>query len=29
MWVTQDGLSGWEPAAVFTGQRWVDAEITP
>lgn len=29
MWVTQKGLSGWEPPAVFTGQRWVDAEITP
>jgi ABC-type transport system substrate-binding protein len=29
MWVTKEGLSGWEPSAVFTGQRWVDAEITP
>ncbi len=27
MWVTQEGLKGWEVPAVFTGQRWVDAHI--
>jgi peptide/nickel transport system substrate-binding protein/oligopeptide transport system substrate-binding protein len=27
MWVTQPGLTGWQPPAVFTGQRWVDAHI--
>lgn len=27
MWVTQKGLTGWDVPAVFTGQRWVDAQI--
>jgi peptide/nickel transport system substrate-binding protein/oligopeptide transport system substrate-binding protein len=27
MWVTQEGLAGWVPPAVFTGQRWVDARV--
>jgi hypothetical protein len=27
MWVTQPGLTGWQPPAVFTGQRWVDAQF--
>lgn len=29
MWVTQEGLTGWDVPAVFTGQRWVDARIEP
>jgi ABC-type transport system substrate-binding protein len=28
MWATQEGLSGWEIPLVFTGQRWMEAELT-
>ena len=27
VWATQEELTGWEIPLVFTGQRWIDAEL--